>query len=68
MVNVPPPFLLIEGLTFKRFSATLGTHKAVSIFWRKFFSTKCGCKERPPFQVVSEKCGLVLCENWKGAS
>ena len=42
--NVPTAlsaFLLIEGLTFKRSSASLGTHKAGYALWRKFFSTKC---------------------------
>jgi hypothetical protein len=41
-----------QGVKFKEFSVTLCTHKAVSLLWRKSFSTKCLCQKRQPFSIL----------------
>jgi hypothetical protein len=40
-VKTSPNFPSAQGVKFKEFSATLCSHKAVSLLWHEFFSTKC---------------------------
>jgi hypothetical protein len=50
-VKASPNFPRSQGVKFKEFSATICSHKAVYLLWRKFFSTKCLCQKRQPFST-----------------